>query len=66
MSTQKNSVAWFVAAFVGGIIVAAIGYIKNESTIAADTKGSVFMMIVGGILFAIGAIGFFTAGNRKG
>ena len=48
-----------IASFVGGIIVAAIGYIKNESTITADTKGAVFLMVLGGIMFLAGVVGMF-------
>jgi sulfite exporter TauE/SafE len=32
---------------LSGMILGAIGWIKNESTITADTKGAVFMIILG-------------------
>lgn len=64
-SELKNPVLWSAVAFVGGTILAAWGWDKNESTIAARTHGAVAMIIVGCVLAAAGLIGFFTAGNRK-
>lgn len=40
---------------LGGMTVSAIGWIKNESTIAADTKGAVFMIVLG-IAMIIGGL----------
>lgn len=64
-SELKNPVLWSAIAFVGGLILAAWGWDKNESTIAARTHGAVAMIIVGCVLVAAGLIGFFTVGNRR-
>ncbi len=64
-SELKNPVFWSAIAFVGGLILAAWGWDKNESTIGARTHGAVAMIVVGCVLAAAGLIGFFTVGNRR-
>lgn len=60
----KNPVFWSFILFLGGILVAVIGYLKNESTIATATKGSVFLMVLGGFMFVAGVIGMFSYWKR--
>lgn len=48
-----------------GMIIGAIGWIKNESTIAADTKGAVFLIVVGVALIIVGLIVLAIFGGRK-
>lgn len=64
-SELKNPVFWCVISFFVGIGLAARGWDKNESTIAARTHGAVPMIIVGCVLIAVGLIGFFTIGNKR-
>jgi hypothetical protein len=64
-SELKNPIFWCTVAFFLGIGLAAWGWDKNESTIAARTHGAVAMIIVGCVLTAGGLIGWFTIGNKR-
>jgi hypothetical protein len=64
-SEFKNPLFWAAAAFIGGLVLAAWGWDKNESTIAARTHGAVGMIVTGCVLAAAGLIYFFTGGNRN-
>lgn len=61
----KNPIFWCVVLFIGGMALAAWGWDKNESTIAARTVGAVPMIIGGCVSIALGLLGFFTLGNKK-
>lgn len=68
MSNQKNTnipLLICVISFVLGMIIAAWGWDKNESTIEARTHGAVFMIITGCIMIAGGLIGMKAIGGRK-
>lgn len=65
MKLLKNPVFWGLVLFAGGMIVGAFGWIKEDSTIAADTKGSVFMMVTGGAMIVAGAIIWAVVSKRK-
>jgi hypothetical protein len=47
------------------MIIAAWGWDKNESTIAARTHGAVAMIVVGCAMIVVGAIGMYSASNKK-
>lgn len=64
-SELKNPVFWAALCFFVGLGLAAWGWDKNESTIAARTHGAVPMIIIGCVLAAAGLIGFFTVGNKR-
>jgi hypothetical protein len=64
-SEFRNPLFWAAAAFIGGLVLAAWGWDKNDSTIAARTHGSVAMIVTGCVLAVAGLIYFFTGGNRK-
>jgi predicted permease len=61
----KNPTLWYVLSFFLGMVTAAWGWDKNESTIEARTHGAVAMIIVGCIMIAIGLIGMWAVSNRK-
>jgi hypothetical protein len=63
--SKINPVAICAILFAGGIALAAWGWDKNESTIAARTHFAVPLIVIGCVMIAVGAIGFFTVGNRK-
>jgi hypothetical protein len=63
--SKINPVAVCAILFAAGMGLAAWGWDKNESTIAARTHGAVGMIIVGCVMVVVGLIGFFTVGNRK-
>ena len=54
-----------VISFVLGMIIAAWGWDKNESTIAARTHGAVTMIIIGCVMIAGGLIGMKAIGGKK-
>lgn len=54
-----------IISFVLGMVIAAWGWDKNESTIAARTHGAVTMIVIGCIMIGSGLFGFFTLGNKK-
>lgn len=61
----KNPIFWFVIVlFFGGIVVGAIGWNLNESTIAAHAKWG-WLRWVGVTMIIAGALGFFSASNTK-
>jgi predicted phage tail protein len=62
---SKNPIFWSAVAFLGGIIIAAWGWDKNESTIASRTTFSVPMMVIGVTMIVGGLIGFFKFGSKK-
>lgn len=62
----KNPLFWAAVAFIGGLALAAWGWDKNESTIAARTHGAVTMIITGCVLAVAGLAYFFTGGNKRG
>ena len=67
MNFRKYSGYIGVGSLLLGMIIGAIGWIKNESTIAADTKGAI-TLIVSGVTMIIGGlvvIFFFAKGVRK-
>lgn len=57
---KKNPIAYFVAAFFLGMVIAGWGWDKNESTELDRTKFAVPMIVIGCIMIVGGAIGFFT------
>jgi uncharacterized membrane protein len=61
----KNPATLSLLSFAIGMVIAAWGWDKNESTIAARTHGAVAMIVVGCIMIVTGLIGFFTIGNKK-
>lgn len=62
----KNKWFYVALALVLGLVIAGWGWDKYESTIAARTKGSVFMIVTGLVMF-FGALAMLIAGsNRKG
>ncbi len=68
MSLKKelqNPATLSVLSFALGIAIAAWGWDKNESTIAARTHGAVAMIVIGCVMIVAGAIGMFTASNNK-
>jgi hypothetical protein len=65
MNTFKNPIFWAVVLFLGGWIVGAAGWIKNESTVASATHGAVLLIVIGVAMIIAGGIMFFTVGNRK-
>jgi hypothetical protein len=62
---KKNPIFWSAIAFLGGIILAAWGWDKNESTIPSRTVGAIPMIVVGVTAIVGGLIGFFKFGSRK-
>lgn len=64
-SELKNKWLYVAIAMVGGLVLAAWGWDKNESTIAARTHGAVFMIITGLVLFLGGFIALCTGSNGK-
>lgn len=60
----KNKWFYVLAAMVIGIVLAAWGWDKNESTIPARTNGAVFMIVTGCALF-LGAVGMLWAGSNR-
>lgn len=65
MKLLKNPVFWGFVGLLGGMIVAAIGWNKNESTIPENTHGAVTLIIIGCVMIVMGLLIFFTAGNSK-
>jgi len=65
MKLFKNPIFWGVALFAGGILLGAIGWDKDESTIPERTVGSVPMMATGVAMIVVGLLIMFIAGNRK-
>lgn len=63
---KKNSVTLFVLAFIIGIGLGVWGMIKADCIGTNCWVGSGFLKWAGGILIAVGLIGFFTAGSSKG
>lgn len=62
----KNKWFYVALALVLGLVIAGWGWDKYESTIAARTKGPVFMIVTGLVMF-FGALAMLIAGsNRKG
>jgi glucose uptake protein GlcU len=62
----KNKWFYVLIAMVLGMVIAAWGWDKNESTDPARTHGAVFMIVAGLVLF-FGAVGYlFMGSNRKG
>ena len=49
----------------GGMIIAAIGWNKNESTIPENTHGAIAMIVIGCAMIVSGLVIFFTAGAKK-
>lgn len=60
----KNPLMWCIVAFVIGLIIAAIGWDKNESTLAERTHGAVFMIWSGLITAAAGLLGMWLIGGK--
>lgn len=60
----KNPIFWgFIVLFLGGIALAITGWLRHE---AVEVKKGTEIQIIGGIVMAIvGAIIFFSYGNRK-
>jgi nitrate reductase gamma subunit len=61
----KNPTFWAVLSFALGMVIAAWGWDKNESTIEARTHGAVLMIVVGGIMILAGAAGMWAVSNRN-
>ena len=61
----KNPVFWAFVSFLGGMILAAWGWDKNESTITARTQGAVPMIIIGCVMIVAGLYVFFTSKNTS-
>lgn len=65
MNKKKNiTLAICVIAFVAGMIIAAWGWDKNESTIAARTHGAVFMIVTGCVMIVGGLLGMALIGGK--
>lgn len=65
MTNQFKS-KWFyvLIAMVIGLVIAAWGWDKNESSIPERTHGAVFMIVAGLVLF-FGAVGMLWAGSNR-
>jgi hypothetical protein len=61
----KNPATLSLLSFALGIAIAAWGWDKNESTIAARTHGAVAMIVVGCAMILAGLIGMASASNKK-
>lgn len=61
----KNPALWAVASFILGMAVAAWGWDKNESTIAARTHGAVTMIVVGCVMIVAGLWGMYSVSNSS-
>jgi hypothetical protein len=61
----KNPTFWAVISFILGLIIAAWGWDKNESTIEARTHGAVIMIVIGCVLAVAGLLGMWAVSNRK-
>lgn len=58
---KKNPLFYFIVVlFLGGMILAAWGWDKNESTMIERSRGAVPMMVIGGLMIIGGFIGMFT------
>jgi TRAP-type C4-dicarboxylate transport system permease small subunit len=67
MTTQKKTnvpLLICIISFALGMIIGAWGWDKHESTIAARTVGSVFMMWTGGIMIVGGLLGMLLIGGK--
>ena len=53
----------FVICFIGGMVLGAWGWDKNESTIPARTHGAVTMIIAGCTMIAGGLLGMYLIGG---
>lgn len=62
---KKNPIAYFVAAFILGMVIAGWGWDKNESTEIARTRFAVPMIIIGCVMIAGGLIGMFTYKKKR-
>lgn len=60
----KNPITLSVLSFFLGMVIAAWGWDKETSTIAARTHGAVTMIVIGCIMIVGGLIGIFKFGNR--
>lgn len=60
----KNPTLWAVASFALGMVIAAWGWDKNESTVLARTHGAVLMIVVGCIMILAGGVGMWAVSNR--
>lgn len=65
MNIKKYSGYIGFGLLLGGMIVGAIGWIKNESTITAHTKGAVFLVILGLAMIAGGLLVIKLYGKGK-
>lgn len=65
MKLLKNPIFIGLLLVVSGCIIGAIGWDKNDSTIADRTHGAVFLMIAGSAMAVAGIVIWFVAGNRK-
>lgn len=67
MSTEKKTnipLLISIICFALGLALAAWGWDKNESTIAARTHGAVFMIVSGCVIALSGLIGMATIGGK--
>lgn len=61
----KNPATLSLLSFGLGMLIAAWGWDKNDSTIAARTHGAVAMIVVGCVMIVAGVIGMISTSNRK-
>lgn len=61
----KNPTFWAVLSFALGMIIAAWGWDKNESTIEVRTHGAVLMIVVGCVMIVAGGAGMWAVSNRN-
>ena len=67
MSTQKKTnvpLLISIICFAAGMVLAAWGWDKNESTIAARTHGSVAMIVIGCVMIGGGLLGMYLIGGK--
>lgn len=65
MKILKNPLLWGFISFLGGMIIAAWGWDKNESTIPGRTEGAITMIIVGVAMIIVALFIFFVLGNKR-
>jgi hypothetical protein len=61
----KNPATLSLLSFFLGMAIAAWGWDKETSTIAARTHGAVAMIVVGCVMILVGIIGMATVSNRR-
>jgi uncharacterized membrane protein len=57
---KKNPIAYFIASFFFGMVIAFIGWQMNDSTNLNTAKFGMPLIVLGVVMIIVGLIGMFT------